>query len=191
MNAHAGTDAARPLDGATVDPRFPVGRFAWPETLDPKDRDGWIDEIATLPARLQATVRGLTERQLDTPYRDGGWTVRQVVHHLADSHINSYTRFRLALTEDVPAIRPYDQERWAELRDASSAPPEVSITLLEGLHARWVLLMRSFGDAEWSRTFRHPEHDRTFTLHATLAMYAWHCRHHLAHILRLREREGW
>lgn len=193
MPARTSTDPVGPPSDARAleDRRYPVGRFVVPSTRSAGDRPVWLDEIAAMPGRLRAAVNGLTETQLETPYRDGGWTVRQVVHHLADSHVNSYTRFRLACTEENPTIRPYDEASWAELADAAAAPLELSLTLLEGLHARWVLLMRSFGEEDWARTFRHPEHDRTFTLHGMLAMYAWHCRHHLAHIQQLRAREGW
>ncbi len=174
-----------------VDLRYPIGSFTAPPSVAAGDRAGWLDDVGALPGRLRNAISELTDQQLDTPYRDGGWTVRQVVHHLADSHINSYTRFRLALTENEPAIKPYEEARWAALPDAVSAPPELSLTLLEALHARWVLLMRSFGEEEWLRTFRHPEHGRAMTLHETLALYAWHGRHHVAHIQRLRERMGW
>ncbi len=176
---------------ATVDLRYPIGRFSTPASVAAADRAAWLEEIATLPGNLRKAIEGLTGEQLDTPYRDGGWTVRQVVHHLADSHIHSYTRFRLALTEEEPKIKPYEEGRWAALHDATSAPPELSLTLLEALHARWVLLMRSLGEEEWLRAFRHPEHGRLFTLHETLAMYAWHSRHHVAHIEGLRERMKW
>jgi hypothetical protein len=174
-----------------TDMRYPVGRFTTPDSVVPGDRAPWIDTIEQLPAALRLAVAGLSAEQLDTPYREGGWTVRQVVHHLPDSHMNSYVRFRLALTENEPTIRPYEEGRWAELADARSGPVESSLTLLEGLHARWTLLLRSLTDADWLRTFRHPEHGRIFTLHDTLAMYAWHCRHHLAHISELRNRNGW
>jgi hypothetical protein len=174
-----------------TDLRYPVGRFTTPDPVVAEDRSAWIDTIERLPATLRLAVAGLSPEQLDTPYREGGWTVRQVVHHLPDSHMNSYMRFRLALTENEPTIRPYDEARWAELADARSGPVEPSLTMLEGLHARWALLLRSLTDADWKRTFRHPEHGRVFTLHYTLAMYAWHCRHHLAHITGIRERNGW
>ncbi|HLI30711.1 MAG TPA: putative metal-dependent hydrolase, partial [Terriglobia bacterium] len=146
--------------------------------------------IEEVPARLRAAVKGLSDAQLDTPYREGGWTVRQVVHHLADSHMNSYVRFRLALTESEPTIKTYDQTRWAELRDARTAPVEPSLALLESLHKRWVLLLKSLEAADFSRTFRHPDRG-TMTLDQNLALYAWHGRHHVAHITSLRERMGW
>jgi len=140
---------------------------------------------------LRAAVTELTPAQLDTPYRDGGWTVRQVVHHVPDSHLNAYTRMKLALTEDEPVIKPYDEARWAELADVPATPIETSLTLLECLHRRWVLLLRSLGPKELSRRFRHPEHNRSIDLDEMLALYAWHGRHHVAHITSLRSRMGW
>ena len=173
-----------------MDLRYPIGRFAWqgPNTSD--DRARYIDEIGRTPARLRAAVDGLTEEQLNTPYRPGGWTVRQVVHHVPDSHLNSYVRFRLALTEETPTIKPYAESKWAELADARSAPIENSLTLLDGLHARWVLLLRSLNPGEFAREFRHPELG-VVSLDRNVALYAWHGRHHIAHITSLRERMGW
>jgi hypothetical protein len=172
------------------DGRFPVGRFAPPVTITPADRERFLGEIEEAPARLRAAASGLTEVQLDTPYRDGGWTVRQVVHHVPDSHLNSYMRFRLALTEEEPTIRPYLEDRWAELTDARTAPVEVSLALLESLHRRWVLLLRSLTPEQWTLRFRHPELG-VVPLDRNLALYAWHGRHHTAHITSLRERKGW
>jgi DinB superfamily len=172
------------------DLRYPVGRFRPTASLSLQDREDCLLEIEALPARLRAAVAGLTETQLDTPYRDGGWTVRQVVHHFADSHLNSYTRFRLALTEDNPTIKPYAEALWADLADARTAPVDLSLQLLDGLHRRWVLLMRSFSEADYSKTFRHPERGE-MRLDENLSLYAWHCRHHLAHINGLRERNNW
>jgi uncharacterized damage-inducible protein DinB len=134
-------------------------------------------------------IEGLSEQQLETPYRDGGWTVRQVVHHVADSHVNSYVRFKLAMTEEEPTIKPYMEDRWAELADSKS-PVEVSLSLLDSLHKRWNLLLRSFQSSDWQRTFRHPEMG-LLTLDQTLALYSWHGRHHVAHITTLRDRMGW
>lgn len=173
------------------DLRYPIGRFVPPESVSDADRRGWIGEITALPRLVSAAVAGLDDARLDTPYRPGGWTVRQVVHHLPDSHINSYTRFRLALTEPEPTIRPYHEERWAELPDAREGPVALSLVLLEALHARWVALLRSLEPADWARTFVHPEHGRRVTLDENLALYAWHGRHHVAHITALRAREGW
>jgi len=177
---------------ATVAPdlRYPVGDFEWKGPITDAERHRFIGEIEQTPARLRTAVKGLTEQQLDTPYRPGGWTVRQVVHHLPDSHTNSYTRFRLALTENDPIIKPYDEGKWAELADARTAPIEISLNLLESLHHRWVMLLRSFNEKDWARTFRHPERG-PMTLDKNLALYAWHGRHHVAHITSLRERMGW
>ncbi len=164
-----------------TDLKYPVGKFRRPEKLTEERRESGIRTIAETPARLSAAVGGLTAAQLDTPYRPGGWTVRQVVHHLPDSHMNSYIRFRLALTENEPTIKPYDEARWAELADAKSAPIEPSLALLDNLHERWVVLLRSLSPADWSRTFRHPEMG-LMTLEQNLALYDWHGRHHVAHI---------
>ncbi|MDQ3283210.1 MAG: bacillithiol transferase BstA [Acidobacteriota bacterium] len=175
----------------TNDPRFPVGRYERREQLNPDERRAMIDEIAAAPALLREAVRGLDESQFDTPYREGGWTVRQVVHHLPDSHMNSYMRLKLALTETDPAIRPYDEAAWAELSDSRDTPVETSLTLLESLHARWVTLLRSLGEEELKRTFRHPEHQGILTIDWLISLYAWHGRHHVGHITALRERMGW
>ena len=173
-----------------TDPRFPVGRFAPPEVVTPEDRERFLRDIEEAPARLRRAVSGLTEAQLDTPYREGGWTVRQVVHHVPDSHVNSYMRFRLALTEEEPTIRPYLEDRWAELPDARTAPVDVSLAFLEALHRRWVLLLRSLTSEQWALRFRHPDLG-IVRLDRNLALYAWHGRHHVAHVTSLREREGW
>jgi hypothetical protein len=169
------------------DLQYPVGKFAWAGSASDAQLRQWIDEIAAAPAHLRAAVDALSPEQIDTPYRPGGWTVRQVVHHLPDSHLNSYMRFRLALTEHEPTIKPYDQERWAELPDSRTAPIEVSLSLLEFLHERWVILLRSLTPADWKRTFRHPELG-VVNLERTAALYAWHGRHHVAHITSMRQR---
>jgi hypothetical protein len=167
------------------DLRYPVGRYQPPDMISPEQRAEWIDEIEALPHKLKQTVSSLTERQLDMPYRPGGWTVRQVVHHLPDSHLNSYVRFRLALTENTPAIKPYDEAKWAELPDAKIGPIGPSLLILEGLHQRWMALLRTLDDDAFARTIRHPELGE-IRLDWTLGLYAWHCRHHLAHITRLQ-----
>jgi uncharacterized damage-inducible protein DinB len=149
-----------------------------------------IDEISEAPGKLRAAVEGLSAEQLDTPYRPDGWTVRQVVHHVPDSHLNSYCRFKLALTEDEPAIKAYQEDRWAELADSRATPIEVSLALLESLHLRWVTLMKSLAPDEFNRTFRHPEIG-VVTLAKNACLYAWHGRHHTAHITSLRDRMGW
>lgn len=171
------------------DPRYPVGPFAPPENATPADRDLWLDILAEAPARIRAAVEALPPGGHGQPYRDGGWTARQVVHHLADSHMNSYIRFRLALTEDEPTIKPYDEKRWAELADARSAPVDLSLALLASLHERWVMLLRSLGEADWSRRFHHPEAG-VLDLTTALALYAWHSRHHEAHIRLVASRQS-
>jgi DinB superfamily len=173
------------------DLRYPVGKFRFPESVSAEDLARYIDQIAEAPVRLRAAVAGLTDAQLDTPYRPGGWTVRQLAHHVPDSHINSYVRFRLALTEDQPVIKPYEEKQWAELLDARTSPVEVSLALLENLHVRWIALLRSLSAADWKRSFRHPELGLV-SLENNAALYAWHGgRHHVAHITALRERMGW
>jgi hypothetical protein len=173
------------------DLRYPIGQFRYEGEPDQGRREQWIEEIAATPANLRAAVAGLAPHQLDTPYRDKGWTVRQVVHHLPDSHLNAYTRIKLALTEDVPVIRPYEEARWAELPDGRAGPIELSLNLLESLHHRWVLLLRQLTPADFRRRFMHPQHGRPFELQETLALYAWHGRHHVAHITSLRRRMAW
>ncbi len=179
-------DNARLTDDALS---YPTGRFTFNPNVTPAMRRASIDAIRTAPAALRKAVQGLSDAQLDTPYRPGGWTVRQVVHHVADSHMNSYIRTRLALTESNPAIAPYDQERWASLPD-SRLPAEVSLQLLDSLHQRWVVLFRSLSGEDFQRTFRHPEQG-SVTLTRNLALYAWHGLHHEAHIAGLRSRMGW
>ena len=173
------------------DPRYPIGPFQRRDELSADERSAMIEGIAACPARMREAVAGLDDVQLDTPYRDGGWTVRQVVHHVPDSHLNAYVRLKLALTEETPAIRPYDESEWAKLADVQSTPVEVSLTLLDSLHARWVGLMRTLQPDDFRRTFKHPDHEGTQTLDWLVAMYAWHSRHHVAHITTLRERTGW
>jgi len=175
----------------TDDLRYPIGQFRFEGGSDPKLRAARIEEIASAPGHLRAAVAGLSPQQLDTPYRDKGWTVRQVVHHLPDSHLNAYTRMKLALTEDEPTIKPYEEARWAELPDARTGPVEISLDLLEGLHHRWILLIRQLRPADFGRRYRHPEMGRGVELEEMLALYAWHGRHHVAHITHLRERMGW
>lgn len=174
-----------------ADLRYPIGRFRFDGETSSGMQQQWIEEIAAAPAQLRAAVVGLNASQLDTPYRDGGWTVRQVVHHVPDSHLNAYTRIKLALTEDKPTIKPYEEARWAELPDARDGDIEPSLNLLEFLHQRWLMLLRQLKPADYDRQFRHPEHGRIFKLSETLALYAWHGRHHVAHVTSLRERRGW
>lgn len=173
-----------------VDLRYPIGCHATLTVASAAVRAEALDAIAGLPARLRAVVDGLTGTQWDTPYRPGGWTVRQVVHHVADSHMNAYVRCRLALTEDGPLIKTYEEGRWAELDDARTAPPALSLSLLDALHERWVLLLRALPEAAFRRTLQHPELGM-LTLDGVVGLYAWHGRHHVAHLEGLRRREGW
>lgn len=173
-----------------MDLRYPIGRFKVDGTPTGEQVQQAINEISKAPTMIRAAVEGLTPEQLDTPYRPGGWTVRQVVHHVPDSHLNSYCRFKLALTEDEPTIKPYHEARWAELDDSRSTPVEVSLVMLEALHHRWVSLLNSLAPADFARTFRHPEIG-VISLAKNVCLYAWHGRHHAAHITSLRERMGW
>jgi uncharacterized damage-inducible protein DinB len=173
-----------------MNPRYPVGKYEEPAKVTPELRARAIQEIAATPEKLRAAVTGLNDTQLDTPYREGGWTVRQVVHHVADSHMNSYVRFRLALTETEPTIKPYEESAWAKLEDAAYAPIEVSLRLLDPLHERWVRLLRSLKPEDFARTFRHPEHGAR-TIDWMLFLYEWHGQHHTAHVTELRKQKGW
>jgi uncharacterized damage-inducible protein DinB len=173
-----------------TDMRYPIGKFTYEGDLTEEQKRFFLDDITRTPANLRAAVKGLTPAQLDTPYRPSGWTVRQVVHHVPDSHLNAYVRFKLALTEDEPTIKPYAEDRWAELADTRATPLEVSLTLLDSLHDRWMRLLRSMTPEQWKRTFRHPDLG-AMTLEKTLALYAWHGRHHVAQVTTLRRRSGW
>ncbi len=173
-----------------VDARYPIGKHKRPEAVTAEDRERYLATLDELPAAMRAAVAGLDDAQLDTPYREGGWTVRQVVHHVADSHTNMVVRVRLALTEDWPRIKPYEESAWARLEDAKTLPVEWSLKILEGLHARFGVLLRSLGDSEWRRGYEHPESGRT-TVEQAAALYDWHSRHHVAHITELRRRMGW
>jgi DinB superfamily len=172
------------------DLRYPIGKFTLEGEITEDRRSQWIAQVADTPAQLRAALGGLSGAQIDTPYRLGGWTLRQLAHHVPDSHLNSYTRFRLALTEQNPTVKTYQEDRWAELADARTAPIDLSLALLEALHARWVILLRSLQPADWKRTFQHPELG-PMPLERNLALYAWHGRHHVAHVTGLRERMGW
>lgn len=171
------------------DLRYPIGRFAPPAASIPGVRAAQIETLRQLPERLRAAVAGLSDAQLDTPYREGGWTVRQVVHHLPDSHANSYIRFKLALTEDWPTVKTYDEAAWARLPD-NREPISGSLDMMEALHGRWVALLESMSEEDFHKGFNHPEMGRQ-TLATSLALYAWHSRHHTAHITGLRQRQGW
>jgi hypothetical protein len=176
------------------DLRYPIGKFQWtaPESEEQsaKDRAGYIEVLAKIPGHMRSAVLDLKPEQLDTPYRPEGWTVRQVVHHVPDSHVNAYIRFKLALTEEQPPIKPYKEAEWAKLADSNITPIEVSLHLLAALHSRWVDLLRSMQPSDFGRTLYHPEHG-VLTLDRMLAMYAWHSTHHVTHITALRERMGW
>jgi uncharacterized damage-inducible protein DinB len=172
-----------------LDPRYPIGKFTAPEPITKDERLGAIAALADLPTELRNALQGLKFAQINTPYREGGWTVRQVVHHIADSHMNAFIRVRLALTEDWPTIKPYNEAAWATLHD-STAPIEWSLELLESLHARWVMLLQSLTDEQWQRGFRHPE-SGPMTVELATLVYGWHSRHHVAHINHLRTKQGW
>lgn len=172
------------------DLRFPTGRFQRPASLDADARAQAIDPIAATPGRMREAVRELSDDQIETPYRPGGWTIRQLVHHVPDSHLNAYVRFKLALTEDEPTIKPYDEARWAELPDTRVVPIATSLTMLDVIHERWVALLRAMEPADFERPLNHPETGRQ-RLDQMLAMYAWHGPHHVAHVTALRERMGW
>jgi hypothetical protein len=184
------SDDAGTLEDELEGFRFPIGRFTPQPTLEPADRERLIDSIAAVPAALRAAVDGLDDTRLDTPYRPRGWTVRQVVHHVPDSHMNAYVRFKLTVTEDVPTIRTYEEGEWGELEDSRQAPVEISLRLLEALHVRWVLWLRSLGSDDFARRLYHPEFGE-MNLDTLLQLYAWHGPHHVAHITSLRERMGW
>ncbi len=172
------------------DPRFPIGKFHFDASPDAQQRDKFIADIEQTPAALRAAVHGLSDQQLNTPYRDGGWTVRQVVHHVPESHMNAYIRFKLALTEEEPTVKPYMEDRWAQLPDVGSTPIEVSLALMDSLHDRFVRTLRSIKPEEWKRSFRHPELGLV-SLEKNLALYAWHGKHHVAHVTELRKGMSW
>ena len=174
----------------STDQRYPIGKFSPAGAISDAERETCIRQIAEAPAHIRAAVKGFTEEQFNTPYRDGGWTVKQVVHHVPDSHMNAYIRFKLAMTENAPTIKPYVENLWAELQDSYKTPPQVSLNLLESLHERWLVLLRSMSAADFERTLNHPEQG-IIRLHWMLQLYAWHGRHHTAHITSLRSRMGW
>src|SRR3984893_1127568 len=171
------------------DKRYPIGQFERRDQLTTQERKTMIEQIASAPVHMRNAVDGLTPAQLSTPYREGGWTLRQVVHHVPDSHINAYVRVKLALTEDWPTIKPYDEAAWAKLHDVA-APIEWSLELIESLHARWVMLLQSLNDEQWKRGCHHPENG-PMTVELLTLLYAWHSRHHVSHITHLRARENW
>ncbi|WP_245751320.1 YfiT family bacillithiol transferase [Parafilimonas terrae] len=173
-----------------MDIRFPIGEFL-PQPFSQKQKEAWLLDIKFLPPELELAIQNLDEAQLQTPYREGGWTVHQLVHHIADSHINAYMRFRLGLTENNPTIKPYDQDAWAQLNDTKTLPINVSLTLLHALHQRLYATIKELGDDIWERTVFHPEHKKKISLWELLGMYAWHGKHHVAHIKNLREKMDW
>jgi hypothetical protein len=185
------TTAGDLLDTTDETLRFPVGRFEAKPALSSAERDALIGEVAGLPAQLRDAVSGLSDEQLDTPYRPGGWTVRQVVHHVPDSHLNSYIRFKWTLTEDTPTIKAYEQGDWAELEEGRTGPVEMSLALTDALHVRWVAMLHAMSGDDWGRELRHPDHGTLLSLDWMLQLYAWHGRHHVAHINSLRSRQGW
>lgn len=172
------------------DPRYPIGPFTPDAEPTPESRKQHIEQIAALPAKMRAALSGLSAQQLDTPYREGGWTLRQLAHHVPDSHLNAYIRFKLALTENIPTIKPYEEGAWARLKDTEQTPVEVSLTLLEALHQRWVVLLNSLRPEDFQRKLNHPE-SGVQNLDRVLALYSWHGNHHLAHITSLRGRMNW
>ena len=173
-----------------TDLRYPIGNFSKPAGVTPAERAALIRDIEDAPAKLKAALAGLSDKQLDTPYRPEGWTVRQVVHHLPDSHMNAYVRHKLTATEDNPTIKPYEEALWADLADGKAAPVAVSVQLLETLHSRWVTFLKSLKPEQFNRTFTHPE-SGSWRLDQSVAMYGWHGKHHVAHITTLRDRAGW
>lgn len=175
---------------AKCDPRYPIGKFSYTGPLTSEQKQECLADVELTPTRLRAALHGLSDKQLDTPYREGGWTLRQVAHHIPDSHMNSYIRCKLALTEDDPTIKPYMEDLWAELPEAKSAPIAMSLALLDSLHQRWMLMLRQLDDNGWKRTFRHPQMG-PMTLEKNLALYAWHGKHHVAHVTNLKEKMGW
>jgi uncharacterized damage-inducible protein DinB len=173
-----------------ADLRYPIGKFEMKGVVTEAQRSELIQQIAEAPAKLRAAVKGLSEPQLDTPYRPEGWTVRQLVHHVPDSHLNAYIRFKLAITEEKPTIKTYEEKLWSELQDARTAPIEISLALLDALHKRWVIFLQSLNPPDFARQLHHPELG-TMNLDTLLRLYAWHGRHHVAHITSLRERMNW
>lgn len=171
--------------------KYPIGKFALPTSYSPSEIQQWIDIIEQLPVKMRNAVTGLKDEQLDTAYRDGGWTIRQVVHHVADSHVNCYCRIKLILTEENPAIRPYLEAKWAEVKEAKTAPVEISLNILDAIHKRMVIALRNITIEDLERTYFHPENKQTNPLKALIALYAWHSRHHLGHITELIKRKGW
>ena len=173
-----------------MDPRYPIGKYE-PQPFSEKQKLDWLNDIKFLPQTLENSIHNLDEYQLNTPYREGGWKVKQLIHHVADSHLNAYCRFKLGLTEENPTIRPYEEKLWAELNDIETVPINVSLTLLHALHTRWYATIRDLKDEDWNRTVLHPANNKTFSMWHLLGMYAWHGKHHVAHVTTLRDNKGW
>src|SRR5687767_13131040 len=178
------------MDNELENLRYPVGRFSWPLHVTDEEIKEAIATIEALPGKLKKAVSDLNDSQLDTPYREGGWTIRQVVHHIADSLMNAFIRFKLALSEDIPTVKPYNETEWAEHPDAKTLPPEHSLRIIEGVHARWKVLMQNMSEADWNKQYNHPQYG-TFELKKVARQYSWHSEHHLAHIIELFRRKGW
>lgn len=174
-----------------TDPRYPIGEFAAPDNFAAAPIDQWLTDIKFLPNALEAAIHNLDEGQLKTPYRDGGWTVHQLVHHVADSHLNAYVRFKLGYTEDNPTVKTYEEKDWAQTADVQTLPVNISVTLLFALHQRWHEFLKSFSETDWQKTIYHPAQQKTIPLYALLGSYAWHGRHHVAQINAMRQRYGW
>ncbi len=171
--------------------KYPIGKHVIPEQITVDDRERFIRDLELLPEQIKSAVINLNTEQLDTPYRPQGWTIRQVVHHLPDSHLNSYIRFKWTLTEDQPLIKAYDEKSWAELPDSENAPIEISLSLLQAIHTRWVWLLRNLRHEDWNKSFKHPESNKLISLDVNLSLYSWHGKHHLAHIRSLIDRQNW
>ncbi len=175
----------------TDDLRYPIGKYSTPQNITSSDREKFLAIIEQLPSKMIEAIQGLNDAQLDTPYRENGWTVRQVVHHVVDSHVNAYIRFKFALTEDNPTIKPYNENLWAELPEAKTGAVEISLPFIDAIHHRWVIMMKSMSEDQWARTYIHPEKKVTSRLDEVLSLYAWHSEHHTAHITSLRKRMNW
>lgn len=171
--------------------KYPIGQFQAPDHISDVELDEYIKVIKDFPGRLKNLIENFSDDQLDTPYREGGWTVRQLINHIADSHINSFMRLKLALTEDNPVIKPYDEAKWAELQDSVNMPIKPAMRIIKGTHQRWVALLKSLTNKQLERTFHHPEHNKDYNLRHHLALYVWHCNHHYAHIENLKKEKGW
>ena len=178
------------MNTTTADPRYPISKYE-PQPYSDKQLRDWLNDIKFLPGTLENAITNLDEHQFETPYREGGWKIKQLVHHVADSHMNAYMRFKLGLTEHAPTIKTYDEKAWANLQDSAALPANISITLLHALHARWYETLKSMSREDWNKVIIHPDHNREVTLWHLLGMYAWHGRHHTAHITNARENHGW